>query len=1262
MTLTVSAESHGCSHSSVDVGEEFQAYKYALFQFAGVALTDLQGKILEINECFCKLLGYEQSELIGEPYSQFASCLPSELEAHQLWEAIAEGSPWRGEVRHGARNGSHHWLDTHVIPLKSATGQVNRYLFVGRDITEQRQVKEREQSQRQALMEQQAQNKALHIRLDGNNHILNLIVNGAPLAQSLTAIAKLTERLAEGIYCAIMVVDPRSGHLFHQAAPSLPPAFIDMMDNLPITLQGGAFAAAAHGKRSMIVPDIAADTHAHYVNDVALQYDLKGCWACPILVREKVVAVLGMYYSQPQYPGEADQNLMAKAVELTQVAMERHRSATALGKKLEQTLLLGQITQEIRQSLEIQEVFQTAVTQLRHLLQADRVVIARLTTQASEIDEENETSPSLSQDLCDHFIAEDVIPPFRSILGLALNGQCPSSSQNHLLTAPASSQTFPSPLTPAPQDPTAPILLEDIYYAGLNDDEIVQLEALEIHASIAVPIMGNDGNSRSSRPWGMLYIQQCSNARQWQESEISFVQALAVQLSIAIQQADLLNQAQQKSARLQHVLETVQRQKRQQSRLAERERVVSRVIQQLHKTRDITKILATTTQEARSLLHCDRILIYRFLPDWSREIAHESCDPALPTFKQTPPILTWVDHNLQQNQGGRYRNGESAVVADIHESDYSDEHIQCFAQRDIYAFIVVPIFVGDQLWGLMGAYQHHKPRNWKFEDLNALERISGQLGVAFQQAELLKQLKAAKDKADLANQAKGTFLANMSHELRTPLNAILGFSQLMCRDSAATPDQQDKLNIINRSGAHLLSLINDVLDMSKIEAGSMVLNAEEFDLYALCDSVYELFYLKAQSKGLELKLERGAEVPQYIYSDERKLRQILMNLISNSLKFTSNGSITLKLWKGEMLPSDSISRLSTTPVKLWFSVTDTGQGVAAQEMDRLFETFGQTESGRLAQEGTGLGLPISREFAQLLGGELTLDSKLNQGMIARFSAVVSPVLEKPVSSSQKQRISSIAPGQPDYRLLVVEDRPKNRLLLTQLLECVGFSVRTAENGEAAIAQWQDWKPHLIWMDLQMPVMDGFEATRRIRLLETQQQAISQDSSFLDAPKQKDAETTKMESSPPLESKTYILAITASAFEETRTSTLEAGFDDFIGKPFSEDLLFKKLTQYLGVTYCYETLRKSPSTDPKVAITLHGPEQLHIQQQCRAMGRAWQKSVYQAASNLDEEMLQQHINLIGTGHNQLKTLLQSWAQMLRFDKITELVQQPFQDSA
>ncbi|NET35959.1 MAG: response regulator, partial [Cyanothece sp. SIO1E1] len=354
----------------------------------------------------------------------------------------------------------------------------------------------------------------------------------------------------------------------------------------------------------------------------------------------------------------------------------------------------------------------------------------------------------------------------------------------------------------------------------------------------------------------------------------------------------------------------------------------------------------------------------------------------------------------------------------------------------------------------------------------------------------------AKQDAEIANRAKSEFLANMSHELRTPLNAILGFSQLMTRDPSITPPQKETLDIINRSGAHLLGLINDVLDMSKIESGAATLNPNSFDLYALLNTLYAMLRLKAESKGLKLIFECSPDVPQYVKTDERKLRQVLINLIGNAIKFTAKGSVTLHVSRGtaaekgaakyslsQAKPNKTQNSAPLSRSTLFFAVEDTGAGIAPAELATIFDAFVQTESGRQSQQGTGLGLPISQKFVQLMGGDITVVSQLGQGTTVGFQLQIDPVEASEVQTKLHRRVIGLAPDQPDYRILVVEDRPENRQLLVQLLESVGFTVQEAKNGQEAIARWQTWHPHLIWMDMQMPVMDGYEATKQIRDVE-----------------------------------------------------------------------------------------------------------------------------------------------------------------------------------
>ena len=424
--------------------------------------------------------------------------------------------------------------------------------------------------------------------------------------------------------------------------------------------------------------------------------------------------------------------------------------------------------------------------------------------------------------------------------------------------------------------------------------------------------------------------------------------------------------------------------------------------------------------------------------------------------------------------------------------------------------------------------------------------------------ERTQDLRQAMEAAEAANHAKTVFLANMSHELRTPLNAILGFSQLLNRRSDLSPDQQQQVGIINRSGAHLLNLINDVLEMSKIEAGRALLIVKNFDLRELLNGLDDLFRLKAESKGLELMIEIADTVPPYIQTDEDKLRQVLANLLSNAIKFTQAGSVTLTIQVRPEEPRDQlrdqlrgetgdetgdelgISASPQPPITLYFEVKDTGPGIESTEQAVLFEPFVQTKAGQQSHEGTGLGLPISRQFVRLMGGDLICQSIEHQGATFWFQIPVVPVaIEALPAQKRTRKVIALAPDQPRYRVLVVEDQPENRLFLVQLLESVGFEVQQATNGQEAIAQFQEWHPDLIWMDMRMPVLDGYEATRQIRT----------SSAPATAPK--------------------IIALTASAFEDERAAILTAGCDDLFFKPATEAVLFEKMSQHIGVRYLYE---------------------------------------------------------------------------------------------
>ena len=409
--------------------------------------------------------------------------------------------------------------------------------------------------------------------------------------------------------------------------------------------------------------------------------------------------------------------------------------------------------------------------------------------------------------------------------------------------------------------------------------------------------------------------------------------------------------------------------------------------------------------------------------------------------------------------------------------------------------------------------------------------------------------RASEQEALEANRAKSVFLSNMSHELRTPLNAVIGFAQLMARDPSRPLDDREHLGIIQQSGEHLLGLINDVLSISKIEAGAVLLDQRPFDLFRLIQTVEEMLRLRAEAKGLALVVRRDPGLPRVVVGDEGKLRQVLINLVGNAVKFTEAGAVTLgAAWH------DGVGR---------FEVRDTGYGIEAEELATLFTPFTQTEAGRLSTEGTGLGLTISRTYVRHMGGEIEVESRPGEGTTFVFTARL-PAGDAVAFEQQPGRIVGLEPGQPRYRILAVDDRPENRVLLDKLFASAGFDVRGAANGREAVEVWDEWRPHLVWMDMRMPVMDGYQAAREIR----RREVVSGQWSVASEGKDSVRDGSDTDHRPPTTDHrpTVIIGLTASAFEHERPDILAAGCDDVIVKPFRAETLFDAATRYLGVRF------------------------------------------------------------------------------------------------
>jgi CheY-like chemotaxis protein len=380
----------------------------------------------------------------------------------------------------------------------------------------------------------------------------------------------------------------------------------------------------------------------------------------------------------------------------------------------------------------------------------------------------------------------------------------------------------------------------------------------------------------------------------------------------------------------------------------------------------------------------------------------------------------------------------------------------------------------------------------------------------------------------------------MSHELRTPLNAILGFSHMMQRDKNLRGDQHETLSIINNSGEHLLKLINDVLEIAKIEAGKLQLIIATCDLHSLIREVSDMMRLKAQQKGLLLGLDQSSEFPRYIKGDEARLRQILVNLVSNAVKFTEEGRVTIRLG------------VDSREQQLLIDVEDTGPGISESDQQRLFNPFEQLSEGKM-QIGTGLGLTIVQHFVILMGGNIKVESKLGEGSKFRVALPLTPADEAEIEQlgeKQQGEVVGLAPGQSSYRILVTEDQRDNQLLLAKLMTDIGMEVKLANNGQECIQIFKKWKPDLIWMDRRMPVMDGIEATRQIRRMRGGK-------------------------------KVKIVAVTASAFKEQEPELRLAGIDDYVRKPFLFNEIYDSLAKQLGIKYSYREESKQPKRNHKL---------------------------------------------------------------------------------
>ncbi|HEY9818373.1 MAG TPA: response regulator [Candidatus Obscuribacterales bacterium] len=661
--------------------------------------------------------------------------------------------------------------------------------------------------------------------------------------------------------------------------------------------------------------------------------------------------------------------------------------------------------------------------------------------------------------------------------------------------------------------------------------------------------------------------------------------------------------------------------------------LIQRITDRIRQCLDADQIFQTTVSQLGITFQVNRCLIQRYTEEVSPSVpfvAEYLSDPSISSVRAIKIPVEGNPH-LQQLLSQPQAIASDDVLADPLLNQAAD----LCRQINLQSMLAVGTFYQGKANGVISLHQCDHLRTWTLEEIDLIEAVADQMGIAIAQVHLMEQerqqrqaleqsnrsLQLAKRDADDANQAKSRFLANMSHELRTPLNAILGYAQLLVNDVTLSLQHQKYSQVILSSGDYLLKLVNDILDLARVESGCITQEASPCHLPSLLEALHSLFQQTASRKGLSLTLELDTDLPNYIIVDSQKLRQVLINLLANALKFTQEGGVILRvLVESALLKDDSAS---FSEMFLAFQVEDTGIGIAPEEQSYIFQAFEQTPVGRRLSNSTGLGLSISQHLVAALGGHLQVRSDVNRGSIFYFTLPVQ-TMENGVTPDHQDTawgMACLVPNQAVQCILIVDDQATSQQLLVDALAPMGFNILTATTGKQALLTWQTHQPDLILMDFGLPDQDGGQVVQQIRRAEQMRQ----------------------------QPQTPIFMMSASVLESDRFNLATADCQAFLEKPIHLSHLIQKIAQHLNLD-----LQSIPAEDYR-SVSLSKLLSLTYQD-LQVMPRDWIQELYTLATQCSSDRIDALIGQIPDDHIALRQALAYYNYNIDIGTIMKLARQ------